>query len=114
MTKIIIGRSRDSADFAIDNDTVSKTHATLTVQDGKLVLSDMDSTNGTLVLVNHRWTPITRQTVAASTPIKLGTFETTIQDILTACGVQLSSAQVGKKRPVSLYIRRDDGSYEKG
>jgi hypothetical protein len=42
-----IGRSREQADFVIDDDTVSRVHAQLNLRDGDLWLSDMGSTNGT-------------------------------------------------------------------
>jgi hypothetical protein len=46
--RVIIGRARE-ADFRIDNPDVSRRHAALYWSNGKIVLEDLGSTNGTMV-----------------------------------------------------------------
>ena len=45
----ILGRSSVDADYVVTVDSVSRRHARLTVDDGKLILEDLNSFNGTLV-----------------------------------------------------------------
>ena len=46
--RVILGRARD-ADFRIDNPDVSRRHAAVYWSDGKVMLEDLGSTNGTMV-----------------------------------------------------------------
>ena len=46
--RVVVGRARD-ADFCIDNPDVSRRHAAITWSNGKLLLEDLGSTNGTMV-----------------------------------------------------------------
>ncbi len=46
--RVLIGRSPDS-DIVLDHPTVSKTHATIFMLGGKVIVKDLDSTNGTLI-----------------------------------------------------------------
>lgn len=46
--RVVIGRARD-ADFRIDNPGVSRRHAAVYWSNGKVVLEDLGSTNGTMV-----------------------------------------------------------------
>jgi hypothetical protein len=46
--RVVIGRAAD-ADFRIDNPDVSRRHAALSWSDGRIIIEDLGSTNGTLV-----------------------------------------------------------------
>ncbi len=46
--RVIIGRSRD-VDFRIDDPNVSRRHAAVFWSEGRIVVEDLDSTNGTMV-----------------------------------------------------------------
>lgn len=46
---IKIGRAREN-DVVIDNRTVSRSHATLEIEDGQIVLKDLGSASGTYVV----------------------------------------------------------------
>jgi len=64
----------DAADLALTRDShVSRQHASLTIQDGKLVLTDEDSTNGTFIRVRGRREVAAGDTViVGKTILKIG------------------------------------------
>jgi hypothetical protein len=66
-SRVIIGRARD-ADFRLDDPNVSRQHALVYWEDGRLFLRDLGSTNGTLV--NGR--PVTSASLADGDVITVG------------------------------------------
>jgi pSer/pThr/pTyr-binding forkhead associated (FHA) protein len=46
--RVIVGRAKD-ADFRIDDPNVSRRHAAIYWENGRVMVEDLDSTNGTLV-----------------------------------------------------------------
>ena len=90
MTTLIIGRAKD-ADISISDATVSRRHAELAIApDGKMVLSDQDSTGGTYLLIGNGWRRISSTPVTAADRVRFAGHETTVEEIL---------AQAGQKSP---------------
>ena len=59
---VIIGR-QDTCDIVInDNKYISRTHCKLSLSNKAIILSDMESTNGTFVITDGNWTQITEKT----------------------------------------------------
>lgn len=71
--KLIIGRGSD-ADVVIDNSAISRHHSTFELKDGTLLLSDLNSTNGTSVNGDKITTPVP---VTPSDTIAIGKFRLT-------------------------------------
>lgn len=49
ITPFSIGKDRQSVDYALDNDSVSRHHATIVFEDGNYYIIDNGSTNGTMI-----------------------------------------------------------------
>lgn len=63
--------------------SVSRPHIEITVtDDGLYYVVDVGSANGTFVFRDGRWRRVTQDYVEKDEKIKLGTFETTIKDLL--------------------------------
>jgi hypothetical protein len=70
-----LGRSRDN-DFVIDDRTVSRFHALLSIApDGELHLTDLDSTGGTFVRAGTGWQRVTNREVAPDSELRFGNYE---------------------------------------
>ena len=77
-----LGRLRDN-DFVIDDRTVSRHHALLSVAaDGALHLTDLDSTGGTFVREAGGWTRIADRDVAPDSQLRLGNYEVGVGTVL--------------------------------
>jgi hypothetical protein len=83
--RFTIGRDR-TCDIPIADNSVSGKHAELTyLPDGKLLLTDCKSTNGTFLLQPHgREQRIRQELVSPMDRIKLGTVAIPVRDILEA------------------------------
>jgi hypothetical protein len=79
-----LGRSRDN-DFVIDDRTVSRYHALLSVAaDGDLHLTDLGSTGGTFVREGGGWKRVTDRDVAAGNELRFGDYEIGVGPLLAA------------------------------
>ena len=81
-----IGRSPEAA-IRISNAqrTVSMMHAEITVtDDGRLYLTDRESTNGTAVFRHGGWVVLRQDFVDPGERIRLGAYETTVAQLLAA------------------------------
>ena len=77
-----LGRSRDN-DFVIDDRTVSRYHALLSVAtDGELHLTDLDSTGGTFVREGNDWKRVTNRDVAPDSELRFGNHEVSAGAVL--------------------------------
>ena len=77
-----LGRSRDN-DFVIDDRTVSRYHALLSVAlDGDLHLTDLDSTGGTFVREGGVWRRVTNSDVAPDSKLRFGNHEVSAGTVL--------------------------------
>ena len=79
-----IGRSADAPIRIPDNQrTVSMMHAEITeTADGRLYLTDRESTNGTAVFRHGDWTVLRQDFVDPNERIRLGAYETTVAQLL--------------------------------
>lgn len=72
MQKIIIGKQGDQR-FPIKNAGVSRQHACITIDQGRWVLEDMDSTNGTFVRdADGEFVRVSRTEITEDTVVRLG------------------------------------------
>ena len=77
-----IGRGMDM-DIRIDDSTVSRVHAELTVTaNGAYYLTDCDSSGGSYVARNGEWEPITQDFIDPVDAILLGRYQTTAQQLM--------------------------------
>jgi Protein of unknown function (DUF3662)/FHA domain len=72
--RVVVGRAAD-ADFRIDNPDVSRRHAALYWSNGKIVIEDLGSTNGTMV----NGYPVSSTVIAPSDVIVIGDCKLTAQ-----------------------------------
>ena len=86
MKKWTIGnRQRRNVDIGLDDSTVSGLHAVLTrTDDGKWLLEDCNSTNGTARLLNGQWQRINRTNVLPDDHLRFGRTETTVRQLLAS------------------------------
>ena len=75
----IIGRD---GHIYIDSGTASKHHAEIRVEDGKIFLRDLDSTNGTFLVKNKVQVPFKEGFVNPMQPIVIGGKTYVIKDLL--------------------------------
>jgi hypothetical protein len=88
--------ARRRADLGLKDDTVSALHASLTqTDDGRWMLEDRNSTNGTARFVNGQWTRIRQAQVGMDDRLRFGRAETTVRQLLQ------SSIQVAPEPPRS-------------
>lgn len=84
---LIVGRantrSQPDIELAASEDTVGRRHAEITVgANGDCYLVDLGSSNGTCVAENGKWKSVQQVALTSNTPIRLGSYETTISDLL--------------------------------
>ena len=88
-SRIRIGRSRKRADVVFDSDRLSRLHAELeATSQGRYILTDRDSTNGTAVFRDGRWHPIRQDIVTPNERLRLADRETTAAEIVRLAGLQ--------------------------
>jgi pSer/pThr/pTyr-binding forkhead associated (FHA) protein len=66
----------------IDSPTASKHHAEIRIEDGKVILRDLKSTNGTFLLKNKTLIPFQEGVVDPRQPIVIGRHSYVIQELL--------------------------------
>ena len=80
-----IGRDK-TCDIAIADDSVSRLHAEFTISNGKILLSDCGSSNGTHVLKNNQRQRITTASIAAGEKVQFGSVTLTFEQLVEAAG----------------------------
>lgn len=84
--KFTIGRDQ-SCDIPVADDSVSRRHAELTmIEQGKLLLVDCQSSNGTAVLEDGRPRPIRQAFVTPADRVQFGSVVLSVADIVDALG----------------------------
>jgi len=84
MKTYTIGRGGEAM-IQCGDDTVGRIHAEITVtDDGRCYLADRASTNGTFVLDENRWQPVSRGYVDADAVILLGGYRTSIRQLVAS------------------------------
>lgn len=84
---LVVGRanSRSHPDIEVSayEDTVGRRHAEITVgAGGDCYVVDLGSSNGTFVGEGGKWRRVQQTSVALGTPIRLGSYETTVASLL--------------------------------
>ena len=104
--RIIIGTSAN-CDFKVLNKTVSRQHAELILkEDGRCLLIDRKSTNGTYVLDPNNstgWKQITQALVDCDDDVRLGTLKLNLQTVLKSTQ---ESSQPKKKREIKSLSKK--------
>src|SRR5689334_19045590 len=99
MTTYLIGRQSD-CDIVIEDPTVSRRHAELTVLGAdRFVLSDSMSSGGSYVRDGAGWRRIERELLLAHDRIRLGGRETSVGELL--------SLLRAKRKPGRMRLERD-------
>ncbi len=70
----IIGKIKDSVDEVINNPLISRIHAKLSKEEEKIVIEDMNSTNGTFVN-GYRLLPYSKKEIVSGDKIRFGSHE---------------------------------------
>lgn len=84
LRSLLIGRGIH-CDISLDDDTVSREHARLELLPGaRLDLTDLDSSNGTLVEDGTQWRRIEREEVSPDQPVRFGEHEVALRTLLEA------------------------------
>ncbi len=82
--KFRIGRARD-CDIVLADESVSRYHAELSyIEDGKLLLTDRHSVNGTALVSNGRETSVHRTLVSPTESVRFGDVVLTVKELLEA------------------------------
>lgn len=77
-----IGRSPE-CELTLSDDSVSRKHAEIQIlDDGKIFLTDCDSTNGTLLVQGDQLIPLRQDYVDVGDTVILGEYEIRIRDLL--------------------------------
>jgi hypothetical protein len=84
---LVIGRantrSQPDIELPASEDSVGRRHAEVTLgANGECYLVDLQSSNGTYVAKGGSWKKIQQSAVTPDTPIRLGSYETTISKLL--------------------------------
>ena len=100
-------RGKRQADLGLEDNTVSALHASLTqTDDGRWVIEDRNSTNGTARIVNGQWVRIRQAIVQPDERLRFGRAETTVRQLLQlprdAGSVAGSSATVRWNQDLAL------------
>ena len=95
----IIGRS---GHIYIDDATISKQHAVIHVLGKKIYLRDLESTNGTYLIVNKKLIPFTEGYVQLHQSIVLGSRQYTVYELLKIVGSFESTADRSSLTTVTL------------
>src|SRR5687767_8756992 len=78
-------RAKREADLCLEDDTVSGLHASLTrTDDGRWLIEDRNSTNGTARFANGQWVRFRQAYVLPDDRLRFGRAETTVRRLLGA------------------------------
>ena len=76
-------RGKRQTDMGLDDDTVSGLHASLTqTDDGRWIIEDRNSKNGTTRFIKGQWVPIRQAYVLPDERLRFGRAETTVHQLL--------------------------------
>ncbi|MDE2692441.1 MAG: trypsin-like peptidase domain-containing protein [Acidobacteriota bacterium] len=112
--RVRVGRGRD-VDVKLSSSRVSRLHVELEVRGQEYLLLDHGSTNGTRVLRDGTWQPVTQELVGPDEQLELGDYRTTARQLMALAdasshsggvGVPSSEGYVSDDRPVGP-VRRD-------
>jgi pSer/pThr/pTyr-binding forkhead associated (FHA) protein len=107
MREVSIGRAR-RADIRLVDPSVSRLHAQLLLDpDGRILLIDTRSRNGTFVWHEGAWSRVTRAQVASNGRVRFGNVERSVQDLLEASApvVRPQPSRTDDRRPARLSRR---------
>jgi hypothetical protein len=99
--KFTIGRDQ-ACDIPVADDSVSRRHAELTlIEQGKLLLVDCQSSNGTAVLEDGRPRAIRQAFVTPSDHVQFGSVVLAVSDLVDAIAAGKSGRPTGASRPAA-------------
>lgn len=101
---IKIGRA-PSNDIVLENRTVSREHATLTITDGKIVVTDLNSASGTYVAVAGSLSRVSYHEVSDSDTVLFGDERCLVRDLLDQAKDR-NRAVVYERNPITGEIIR--------
>jgi pSer/pThr/pTyr-binding forkhead associated (FHA) protein len=82
--RFTIGREK-TCDVALSDDSVSRLHAEIWVSDdGKLMMADRGSSNGTMLIRANQAVPLKLDAVLPGDQVRLGAFTLAVMDLIEA------------------------------
>lgn len=102
---IKIGRAAGN-DIVIENQTVSREHATLTITDGRIVVTDLNSSSGTYLLRDEQLSRVSYHEVSDTDTILFGNERCLVRDLLDRAKPQGREAIYERNPLTGEIIRR--------
>lgn len=93
----IIGRESEvhiEDHIYINSPSVSRRHAAMKMKNGRIYLCDLDSTNGTYLMIKDSLVPFKEGYVTPSQPLVIGQVKCTINSLLAIAGVYSASRNI--------------------
>lgn len=87
----IVGRE---GHIYVNDPSVSRQHAEIKFIDGKILLRDLDSANGTYVLIDNKRVKLREGYVNPRQPIAIGLQQCTVQSLLANVGVHANYSEL--------------------
>lgn len=118
MRTYIVGRG-DSADIKLDDASVSREHLSITGQQGRWLIRDLQSNNGTYVLSDQGTTEISEAILDEREELLLGQYRVRLADLTAGIAppqpqpTPQSEGDSGRPQNAnfSRYVRTEDGRY---
>jgi pSer/pThr/pTyr-binding forkhead associated (FHA) protein len=112
MNVYIVGRG-ENADIKVNDPSVSGRHIRLSLQEGKWMVEDLQSTNGTFLVKEVGKVKINRSVLNESDELMLGHYRASLATLLASVVVDVPKSENKPGAVYSRYVRAGDGSYEK-
>jgi hypothetical protein len=97
--RFTIGRDR-ACDIAIADDSVSRTHAEVWMEEGTLMLADRGSSNGTEVIRGGQASAIAKAILVADDQVRFGSVTIAVKDIVETIEMKYPGALSNRPAPV--------------
>jgi len=97
--KFTIGREK-SCDVLVGDESVSRLHAEIWLEDGQIMLADRGSSNGTMLVRGGAAAPLTYGSVERTDQIRLGSVTLDVKDLIEAVEVRNPGAFAVRPPPL--------------
>jgi hypothetical protein len=103
-------RSRRKSDLSLNDETVSALHAEIMrTDDGRWMIQDRDSTNGTARFVDGQWVRIRQAYISPDDRLRFGRAETSVRQLLKSRHADPIDSDAGRKPERSIPWMQDLG-----
>ena len=109
-----VGREPGS-DVWLDDGSVSRVHAKVArLEDGRLLVTDLGSTNGTFVLDAGQWQPVREAVLSAADQVRFGECPMTAVELDTLCSQGAASEPAAADRRTDIKVPHGPNAREVG